>query len=294
MVISIHAGFAVFLGMGVIDPDFLWEFRDLGRSFDEAFRMQVIECFECSGPGFKDFLVSVIVDAFRGKHGDPGMVVFGIVPGKELPAEGAGILDGAKAFRVIGSVFQCFERSLGERVIIGYAGAGIRGGYPEIGQELGKGVGFHGTAVIGMDGERIPLNLLFGAGFRDKGFGQFGRFPRGDQPAHDIPAVDVENFIEIEEGPLDRSPELGDIPGPHLVGFRSQEFGSGTGPRKGLSPDQVLLLLGENTVHGAFRTEIGAFIQERGIYFSRRHIPEMGGIEGIQHLPFFRRGETAR
>lgn len=79
--------------MGVVDPDFFGNVFHSGKALDESFGMQVIEGFERSGAGFNDFLVSVIMNIFRGYHGDAGMMVFGVVPGKEFPAEGASIFD---------------------------------------------------------------------------------------------------------------------------------------------------------------------------------------------------------
>ncbi len=113
-VITFHAGFGFLLGMGVIDPDFFWNVFNVGNALDEAFGMQGIEGLERSCPRLNDFRMGVEVNAFRGEHGDPGMPVFGIVPGEELPAESAGVFERAEAFRIAGTVFECFEGRLGD------------------------------------------------------------------------------------------------------------------------------------------------------------------------------------
>ena len=54
--------------------------------------------------------------------------------------------------------------------------------------------------------------------------GQFGALPIGDHPADDIAAEDVEDDVEIEVGPLGRTPQFGNIPAPELVGTGGQQF----------------------------------------------------------------------
>jgi hypothetical protein len=46
-----------------------------------------------------------------------------------------------------------------------------------------------------------------------------------DHPADDVAAEDVEDYVEVEVGPLRRAGELGDVPGPDLVRSRGEELG---------------------------------------------------------------------
>ena len=66
-------------------------------------------------------------------------------------------------------------------------------------------------------------------GLGDELLGQVGAFARGDHPADHVAAEDVEDHVEVEVGPLGRPQELGDVPGPDLVGRGGQQFGLGVG-----------------------------------------------------------------
>ena len=50
------------------------------------------------------------------------------------------------------------------------------------------------------------------------GHEQGGAFAVGDPPADDVAAEDVDDDVEIEVGPFGRAHQLGDVPGPDLVG----------------------------------------------------------------------------
>ena len=87
--------------------------------------------------------MSVVMDVFRGDHGDSGVTVFGVVPGKEVATERPGIFDRAEAYRISGTILEGFERRFGKRVVVGYMWAGMGLGHPQIGQELREGSRFH-------------------------------------------------------------------------------------------------------------------------------------------------------
>ena len=57
-------------------------------------------------------------------------------------------------------------------------------------------------------------------GLGDELLGEVGALALGDHPAHDVAAEDVQDHVEVEAGPLRRPLELGDVPGPDLVGRR--------------------------------------------------------------------------
>jgi hypothetical protein len=110
-----------------------------------------------------------------------------------------------------------------------------------------------------------------------------------DHPSDDVPAENIEDDIKVKVGPLDRSLELGDIPGPHLVGGCGQEFGFlimiPVVPPSSLFDIAVNGF--EDSVHGPDRTMITPLIQERGIDFMRRLILESFRVQDIGHfLPF--------
>ena len=50
----------------------------------------------------------------------------------------------------------------------------------------------------------VPGDALFEHGFADQPFGQEFAFAMGEHPADDVAAVDVEDHVEVEAGPLRR------------------------------------------------------------------------------------------
>ena len=68
-------------------------------------------------------------------------------------------------------------------------------GDAEIGQQEGDGFAAHGGPAVGVDGELVLGNRVLFAGFFDKCFGQFGAFARGDHPADDVAAEDIEDDV---------------------------------------------------------------------------------------------------
>lgn len=59
------------------------------------------------------------VDVGRGEIPEPGMTVFLVVPGDEVDAEGAGVLDRAETIGEVGPVLERLEVGLGVGVVVG-------------------------------------------------------------------------------------------------------------------------------------------------------------------------------
>jgi hypothetical protein len=76
----------------------------------------------------------------------------------------------------------------------------------------------------GVQGELVTANLLHAATLTDELSRQKLGFPVGNEPANDIATEDVHDHIEIEVTPLDRPFEPSDIPRPHLIRARRQQF----------------------------------------------------------------------
>ena len=51
----------------------------------------------------------------------------------------------------------------------------------------------------------------------------------GDEPAHGVAGVDVEDDVEVEPGPFVGAGEFGDVPGPHLVRSVGHQLGFDVG-----------------------------------------------------------------
>jgi len=65
-----------------------------------------------------------------------------------------------------------------------------------------------------MDGELVRQDVLLGTGLADQLPGQGGGFTGGDHPTDNITAVDIENDVQVEIGPLHRPFQFRNVPGP--------------------------------------------------------------------------------
>ena len=120
-----------------------------------------------------------------------------------------------------------------------------------IGEQERSGFGSHRPAAVGMQGKLAGRHLVFGDGVVEQGGEQRGAFGVGDAPADDAAAEDIEDDVEVEVGPLGRADELGDVPGPDLVGRFGQQFGLLVdGMTQLLAAGADLTVGGEDAVHG--------------------------------------------
>jgi len=122
----------------------------------------------------------------------------------------------------------------------------------EIGEQEGGGLGFHRPAAIGMQGELTGRHLVLGDGVLQQRLEEGSTFDIGDAPADDAAAEDVEDNVEVEVAPLGWPHQLGDVPGPDLVGTFGQQFGFLVGRVTELGAAFAdFAMLAEDAVHGA-------------------------------------------
>src|SRR5437588_2418442 len=184
------------------------------------------------------------------------MAVLFVVPLEKLLAEGAAVLNAAKAIRKIRSVLQGSELAFRIWVVVGNIRSAVALGDTQVGHQERDRLGFHDPAAVGMNGELASRNLVLADGFFDELLGQFGAFPVGDHPAGNVAAEDIDDDVEIEVGPLDWTPQLGAVPAPKLVGRRGQQLGFLVGRMNELIAALARLsLLLQDAVHGTSRTE---------------------------------------
>ena len=102
----------------------------------------------------------------------------------------------------------------------------------------------------------------------------------GQQPARHIPAVDVEDHVQVEPGPLGRAEQLGDVPGVDLVGLGGQQLGLG-GRRVGrLSAALVdLVVVAQHPVHRRHRRQVDTLVQQLGIHRRRCLVDVLWSVE---------------
>src|SRR5208283_4387614 len=133
------------------------------------------------------------------------MAVLFVVPLEKLLAEGAAVLDAAEAVRKLRAVLHGAELAFRIRVVVGNIRPAMALGNAQVGHQKGNRLGLHDPAAVGMNGELAGGNLMLADGFLDKLLGQFGAFLAGDHPASNVATEDVEDDVEIEVGPLDRT-----------------------------------------------------------------------------------------
>ena len=134
-----------------------------------------------------------------------------------------------------------------------------------------------------MQGEHLGLDALLEAAFLDELGGERGILPFGDHPADDIAAEDVEQDVEVKVGPALRSEQPGDVPRPDLVGCRGEEFEFGVVRMAQLiAPFSDRLFGGQEAVHGAFRAQVPAFVEQCGDDLARGAVEEARGGAHVQ------------
>jgi len=223
-----------------------------------------------------------IVDR-RGIHvADPTVVVLVVVPVEEVAREATGVLQAAEAIWKLRSVFQGLELGFREGVVVGDVWPRVGFADSQVRQEQRQGSGLHGRAAISVDGELPREDALLLTGLLQQPGRQRIAFPFCDHPAHDVTAEDVEDHVELKVGPLDWAQELGDIPGPNLVGALRQELGLGVdGMAELVAALSDLAMRGEDPVHGAGGTEVAPCVQEEGVDLGGGFVHEGLGMEDI-------------
>ena len=250
---------------------------------DEPFRILRPGFLQGAMALFEHAIGVAAVDVAWGEHGDSGVPMFVVVPGKEGPAERDRGLDIVEAAREAGMVFQRFELGFGEGVVVADPGSAEGAGDAEVGEQLRGAFRGHGRAAVRVQGEHFGLDVLLEAAFLDEPGGERGILPFGDHPADRVSAEDVEQDVEVEVRPAFRSEQPGDVPGPDLVRCGGEEFGFGVVRMAELiAPFPDRLFGGQEAVHGAFRTQIPAFVEQRGDDFARRAVDEARGGEHVE------------
>ena len=200
-----------------IDPGGGWFFGRFRRLFDEALWIFSERDIEDVLPGGVNSVGLAVVNLIWSHEADTGVVMFLVVPGKEVSAKCLGIFDGAEPLGKLRLVLQGFEVAFGKWIVVRDVGSAVRFGDTEVGQHLGGGLCFHGRAAIGMQGELAGRDLMLGDGVIEQYFEQGGVFGISNIPADDPTAEDVDDNVEIEICPLGWSHQLGDVPRPDLI-----------------------------------------------------------------------------
>src|SRR5207244_8306120 len=116
----------------------------------------------------------------------------------------------------------------------------------------------------------VRRDSLLGAALLDEPFGQAGVLRLGDHPAHHVAAEDVDDYVEVEVDQLRRALELGDVPGPDLLGSRGYELGPGVARVPELvAPLARLAAVGQEQIHRPRRAQVAALLYRRRVVLTR-------------------------
>ena len=217
---------------------------------------------------------AIEVEIGRGEQGQAGVMMLEVVPVKKGRGPIVGVGTGVKEIGIGWGIFESFELSFRERIVIGDAGSGMAFGDMQIGKELGGGFGLHGGTPIGMNGELVRGNVMVRTGDGDKVLGLFSRLLVGNHPADHKAAEDVEDDVEIQIDPLGDEQQAGDIPRPDAIGSLCAQLWLDIDRPAGLSTPLThkTVLSGEAAIHGAPVAQIRAFRQQAAIDLTRRGI----------------------
>jgi len=132
-----------------------------------------------------------------------------VIPTKKSLAECTAVLQASETVRELRPILQRAELALGVRVVVRDVRPTMRLGHPQIGQQKSHRFAGHGGATIGVQRELAWTNSLLLATLLDQSFREFSAFPQRHHPARDVAAEQIEDHVEVEIRPFDRTEQLG-------------------------------------------------------------------------------------
>jgi hypothetical protein len=208
-----------------------------------------------------------------------------VIPVEEVPAEVAGVDHVLEAVREVRPILEGLELSFGVWIVVGDVRPGVSFIDAQVRKQQGHRFAGHGGAAVGVQGKLLREDVLLEAGLPDELLRNLSGIVSGHRPANHIAAEDIEQDVEMEVGGLGAGTELGDIPGPQLIGSRGKEFRFGVGGVTELvSPLTDLLVLAQDAIHGADGAEESPLIQESSIDFGGREVHEARRAKDFKHL----------
>jgi len=130
--------------------------------------------------------------------------------------------------------------------------------------------------------DEARLDAVAGGSLGEKLGRQVLAFLRRDQPADNVPAEQIDDHVDVQEDALLERGQLGDVPGPYLVGRSRGERGFDVGMRKPLIP--ALFRLSERREHAiesANGREVDAATEQLREHLHRRLVHELRRVHGV-------------
>src|SRR6266851_4266362 len=262
-------------GGRLVDPCLGWHLARPGRAV-EPFGVSTVGGLQGGGAAGLDGDPGAVVRRCGGVHRDPGMPVLVIVVPEEVAAEYVDVFDGPEFSWECGTVLEGLEVCLRKRVVVGYvrAGVGLVDAEPRV--RAGDGITGHGGAAVGVD--RLRRDPSVGVdGVLDEFFREGAVLGGPGLPVNDFAGVDVDDDVQQVPYSPGRSFQFRDVPGPYLVravghqlGFLLRRVGRLRAAVAGLAA------LAQQPVHGRFRAQVGAAVQQDRVYLARGLVGESG------------------
>ena len=244
---------------------------------------------------YRELDVATAVHLVGSESVEAFVAVLLVVPGRELAHPGSGVLGVAEAPGEVRLVLQCLETTLAERVVVAHPWPAARSLDAERGQHRVERVRGHRRPAIIVQGELVSADAGVLDAADDQLLGQCAGFASGHHPADDATTEQVEDHVQVEEHPGGQGGQLGDVPGPHLVG------GSGGQARHGMVHRRPLVAafpafseVGEQAVHGPDRAQISVVREQGSVDLARRLVDELGAVQDRHHLTALGLAQRAR
>ncbi len=246
-------------------------------------------------PGAGDAAIAPGEDLFGREVGQATMMVDVVVPLKIVLAPLPGVADVLETSRVIGLVLQGFELALADRVVVADAGPAVATGHAQFGHQVEVGACNHGGTAVLVQGQLAVGDGIAGDGLLHDVLGQRAVLLARDHPGQGVAAVEVQDDVQGQIRTTPGGRQLGDVPGPNLVG------GSGHQARDGMvlggalcAPFPGGLIGTQQAMQRAQRGRCLAVLQQIGMDFRRGLITVGRAVEEVTQSLALGRRERAR
>jgi len=236
----------------------------------------------------QDRLRSAVMGVCGRQEREGAVAVLPVIPSKEGMAEDTRLREIGKCCRKLGLILGGLEERFDVRVVVADVGSRMALGYAQIGEQKGDGLGGHRATAIGVHDKLRGIGTLLGNGLGQQDARKRGAFAIGDHPADNVPAIDVDDRVEVKVGPLLRAVQLGDVPGKNLARPRRAKLGFYVcRARRLIAPFTNFADTVQDAVLRRHRAMIDAFVPEGGVDIRDATIDESRFVNSIQdRLPF--------
>jgi hypothetical protein len=232
----------------------------LGRLFDEALGIGVEGVIEGPLSGGLEVVGLAVVDLVRGHEADPGMVVVLVVPSDDAAAD-----VWAQGPKRLASSMQPKRSGNSGWYVRVLKWASENGLALEVEGRLcdmvtPRSASIRAVALACMGPPRSAWRVrwpgVLSESVVEQRREQGGTLGIGDALADDPAAEEVEDDVEVEVGLFRQPHQLGEIPGPDLIGTFGQQFGFGVdGMAQRIAAFPDFGVVGQDAVSGADRAE---------------------------------------